>query len=163
MTGRSVGRRLTPVAVARAAVLAAATALAGCADAAPPLDGLWQAQTGRFVSWQIVLGNEGTGVIGRASHYDSSGFVFAFAPVSGPYPERPLRRHRAAPRAHGPAAGMRYVFSGRLRDDCNAERGACIRGSVTVSADGQPTGPAQWLDLYRVDPLTRRAASARGC
>lgn len=153
MTRRSVGRRPSPAAVARAAVLAGAAALAGCAgDGAPPLEGVWEAQTGRFESFQIVLGNEGTlpGVIGRAFHYNSSGIVFRAVPVYGPYPE--IRYDVAvANRFTPPPLVVRYVFSGRLRDDCNAERGACIRGSLTVLADGQPTGPAQWLDLYRAE------------
>jgi len=46
---------------------------------------------------------------------------------------------------------LRHVFSGRFRDECNSERGACIRGSLTVYADDQPTAPAQWLDFYRAE------------
>jgi hypothetical protein len=141
------------LAVARGAVLSAAAALAGCADAGvPALDGGWQVQTGRFVIWQIVLGNEGTGVIGRASYYNSSGVVFSAAPVYGPYPQVRYDVAVPSPEPTVPQLASRYVFSGRMRDDCNAERGACIRGSLTVWENGQPTGPAQWLDLFRVDP-----------
>lgn len=140
------------VAVARVAVLAAAAALVGCVDVgAPALDGGWQAQTGRFVIWQIVLGNEGTGVIGRASYYNSSGVVFSAAPVYGPYPQVRYDAFVPSPEPTVPQLAQRYVFSGRMRDDCNAERGACIRGSVTVFVGGLPAGPATWLDLYRVD------------
>lgn len=152
MTGRSTGGGPKLVAVARLAVLAAAAALVGCADAGTPaLEGVWVAETGRFVSWQIGLGNEGAGVIGRAS-YNNWGTVFRDVPVYGPYPHVRYDVFVPSPEPTVPQLSLRYVFTGRLRDDCNAERGACIRGSVTILADGRPAGPATWLDLYRVGP-----------
>ena len=152
MTGRSMGGGPKLVAVARVAVLAAAVALVGCADAGTPaLEGVWAAQTGRFESWQIGLGNEGAGIIGRASYSNSWGIVFRDVPVYGPYPDVRYDVFVPSPEPTIPQLALRYVFSGRLREDCNAERGACIRGSLTVWANGQPD-PALWLDLYRVGP-----------
>jgi hypothetical protein len=140
------------VAVARVAVLAAAAALVGCADAAPALEGVWAAQTARSVSWQIGLGNEGAGLIGRASYNNSGGPVFRDVPVYGPYPHVRYDVTVPPPTPTVPQLSLRFVFTGRVREDCNAERGACIRGSMTILANGQPAGPATWLDLYRVGP-----------
>jgi hypothetical protein len=128
----------------------AVVALAGCGRAgAPDLEGTWEAHTGRGVSWRIHLADEGTGIIGRASYINSSGTVFRDVPVYGPYPQ--IRYDVTVPPRAPTVAQVtqRFVFVGRMRDDCNANCGACIRGNVS---DGRPSGFQTWLDLCRVGP-----------